>query len=166
MPVIARSVRWLPVRLPVGWPLGALVLAVALALTGCVDGDAESEEPAGSGGNGEGVTVEVTLGQPHEFAIQLSPDTVASGAVTFEVRNAGELPHQFVLTRHEGDPSSLPVVDVGVDTAAIEILGDSGALDPGASASVTAELEPGTYVVFSNLGGHYSAGMFTTLTVE
>ena len=39
-------------------------------------------------------------------------------------------------------------------------------MDPGATASVTLDLEPGAYVIFSNTGGHYSAGMFTGFTVE
>ena len=30
----------------------------------------------------------------------------------------------------------------------------------------TLDLEPGSYVIFSNTGGHYSAGMFIGFTVE
>lgn len=147
--------------------LGALVLTVTLIA--CVGGDDEGgdgDSEGGAGGSGNAQTVQVTLGQPHEFGIELSTDTAEAGSVTFEVANDGALPHQFAIVQHDGEPGTLPVSQVNVDTNQVEILGDSGNLDPGVSASVPLDLEPGSYVIFSSTGGHYSAGMYTAFTVE
>jgi plastocyanin len=40
-------------------------------------------------------TVTVTAGKPSEFGFKLSTKTVAHGAVTFIVTNAGAIPHTF-----------------------------------------------------------------------
>ncbi|MGE3960486.1 MAG: hypothetical protein AB7F65_02240 [Dehalococcoidia bacterium] len=153
---MSRSLRWTGL-------LGLFVLAAAF--TACVGSD-DSEDGESSGGGGDAQAITVTLGDPHEFAIQLSSATASAGEVTYTVTNSGALPHSFAIVRHEGDPSSLPVTGVDVDAAQVEILGDTGPLDPGASGTVTVELEPGAHVVFSNTSGHYTAGMFAPFTVE
>jgi uncharacterized cupredoxin-like copper-binding protein len=46
---------------------------------------------------------------------------------------------------------------------------DVAQIDPspaGQTAATSAVLEPGTYVIISNVSGHYQQGMHTTLTVE
>ncbi len=150
--------RWLR------WGGLAAVFLVAGLQTACVGGDGEGE---GDTGDGSGdATVAVALGKPHEFGIELSVPSAPAGEVTFEVTNGGSLPHQFAIVRHDGDPGSLPVTDVNVDAAQVEILADSGNMDPGATASIPLDLEPGGYVIFSNTGGHYTAGMYVGFTVE
>lgn len=151
------------------WIRSILLLgaSVSLLLAGCVDNGEDGDGDGVEGGaSGSGETITVSMGAPHEFAVELSAPSVAAGNVTFEVTNDGELPHQFALVRHDGDPGSLPQAQANVDLTRVEILGDSGPLDPGATASITVDLEPGTYVIFSSMGGHYSAGMFVGLTVE
>jgi uncharacterized cupredoxin-like copper-binding protein len=37
---------------------------------------------------------------------------------------------------------------------------------PGASASLTVDLKPGTYTLFCAIPGHEAAGMKTTITVQ
>lgn len=145
-----------------------LALSVILAgvLVGCVGADDDPSERGSEAAPDPDQTVQVTLGTPHEFAIGLSPDTISAGAVTFQVTNGGALPHQFVIVPHEGDPSSLPIAQVNVDTTQVEVLADSGPLDPAATFSATVELDPGAYVIFSNIGGHYTAGMYTAFTAE
>jgi len=155
-------------RLRVVAVLGMLVLTASLIA--CVGGDDEGADGDSEGGTNDGggdtQAVQVTLGQPHEFGIELSTETAEDGSVTFEVTNAGALPHQFAIVQHDGEPGTLPVSGVTVDTTQVEILGDSGNLDPGVSASIELDLEPGSYVIFSNTGGHYTAGMFAAFTVE
>ncbi len=148
--------------------VGLVVLgALAAALVGCVGASDDDGSEGGTEATADPErTVAVTLGSPHEFAIGLSPETVSAGTVTFEVTNGGALPHQFVIVPHEGDAGSLPLAQVSVDTTQVEVLGDSGSLDPAATATITADLDAGTYVIFSNLGGHYTAGMFTSFTVD
>ena len=72
----------------------------------------------------------------------------------------------FAIARHDGHPGSLPQDGLNVDATQVDILADSGSMDPGATATITLDLEPGSYVIFSNTGGHYSAGMFIGFTVE
>lgn len=157
------ALRWHP---GLRWGGLSLMLGLAVTLTGCVDGD--DSGPSGTGGaeDSERSTVSVTMGQPHEFGLELSATDAPAGDVTFEVTNQGALPHQFAIVQHEGDPGALPMADGNVDLDALDILGDSGGLDPGATASVNVELEAGSYVIFSSTGGHYNAGMFTGFTVE
>jgi len=147
------------------WAALVGVLALAVGLAGCVDGDDDVSEGADIAPD-PARTIVVTLGEPHEFAIGLSAGTISSGEVTFEVTNGGALPHQFILVAHEGDPASLPLANVNVDITQVRVLGESGDLDPAATATITVDLEAGSYVIFSNMGGHYGAGMFTPFVVE
>ena len=159
------------------WGVLAAVFVVAGLLSGCVGGDSEdgTSEPSGTGGasvaTGEAANladadISVTLGATREFGIELSSPTAAAGEVTFGVTNGGKLPHGFAIARHDGDPGSLPQDGLNVDATQVDILADSGSMDPGATATITLDLEPGSYVIFSNTGGHYSAGMFIGFTVE
>ncbi|MQC17788.1 MAG: hypothetical protein DWG80_01785 [Chloroflexi bacterium] len=157
---MTRTLRWSGL-------LGlALSVILAGALVGCVGTDDDPSEGGSDATPDPDRTVQVTLGTPHEFAIGLSPETISAGSVNFEVTNGGSLPHQFVIVPHEGDPSSLPIAQVNVDTDQVQVLADSGPLDPAATFSATVDLEPGGYVIFSNIGGHYSAGMFVAFTAE
>ena len=45
-------------------------------------------------------------------------------------------------------------------------LGEVSELDPGKSGTLTLKLDPGTYMLFCNIPGHYMAGMWTTVTVK
>lgn len=150
-------------RLRAAGLFGMLVLAASLLA--CVGG-AEGDSEGGGTSSGDTKVVQVTLGQPHEFGIELSAPTVEAGSVTFEVSNDGALPHQFAIVQHDGEPGALPVSEVTVDTTQVEILGDSGNLDPGSSAAIELDLGRGSYVIFSNTGGHYTAGMYAAFTVE
>jgi uncharacterized cupredoxin-like copper-binding protein len=38
--------------------------------------------------------------------------------------------------------------------------------EPGQSGDLSAELQPGKYVLFCNVPGHFMAGMWAVLTVE
>lgn len=75
-----------------------------------------------------------------EFEIQM-PDTMPAARTTFRVTNAGTMEHTFQI---EGE---------GVD----ESLGRN--LEPGESATLTADLRPGSYRVWCPLGDHADRGM-------
>ena len=83
-----------------------------------------------------------------EWNVALSQKTVAPGAVTFVVMNAGNIPHAFEV---EGR---------GMER-------ETGTIQPGTSVTLTLTLTAGTYEVYCPVGGdsHKKLGMETELRV-
>jgi uncharacterized cupredoxin-like copper-binding protein len=103
------------------------------------------------------------------MSIMAMPATIESGPITFEVTNASkDLVHEMLVVPVGTDPAQLPYdasnEAVNEDTAGS--LGEVEERDPGATGALTLDLKPGQYILFCNVPGHYTAGMWTTLTVE
>ena len=83
-----------------------------------------------------------------EWKVELSEVTVAAGAVTFTVTNAGSIPHGFEVEGH------------GIER-------QTALIQPGSSATLTLTLQLGTYEVYCPVGedSHKKLGMETHLTV-
>ena len=83
-----------------------------------------------------------------EWTIQLSEATVPTGQVTFAVTNGGSIPHAFEVEGN-GTERATPLIQ------------------PGASATLTLTLKPGTYEVYCPVGdnSHKKLGMETHLKV-
>jgi len=83
-----------------------------------------------------------------EWTIQLSEATVPAGPVTFTVTNGGSIPHALEVEGH-GTEQQTPLVQ------------------PGASATLTLTLKPGTYEIYCPVGqdSHKKLGMDTHLQV-
>ena len=141
---------------------GLAVLAVALAaLTACgteTTGTATSsaaapspgaEEPAtGSDAPASDAAESQTLTATEgEMFIEVSSDELSAGSYTIEVVNEGSATHDFVVERDGNEVA-------GTDTIA-----------PGASTTLTVDLEPGEYVLYCSVGNHRSMGMEVTVTV-
>jgi len=102
-----------------------------------------------------GSRIIVSAGSPSEFAFTLSASTLARGAVTFVVRNAGSIPHDFEVCSMPSD--SLASACDGTTTPL---------LGRGESASLTVTFtSPGTYEYLCTVTDHAQTGMRGFLTV-
>src|SRR2546426_10093944 len=83
-----------------------------------------------------------------EWKVELSQQTIATGAVRFTVTNAGSIPHGFEV---EGQG-----IEKEIET-----------IQPGATDTLTLTLKPGTYEVYCPVGedSHKKLGMETHLKV-
>jgi uncharacterized cupredoxin-like copper-binding protein len=104
-----------------------------------------------------------------DFTITLDPTTATAGEVTFDIQNDAGQTHEFVVFQTDLDEDALPVGDDGdVDeegegvTPVDEVEDIAG----GSSASLTVNLDAGSYVVICNLPAHYGQGMHAALTVS
>jgi uncharacterized cupredoxin-like copper-binding protein len=95
-------------------------------------------------------------------------DTVAAGEVTFEVTNDSKVMIHEMVVSAVADPSVvLPYItdEEKVDEDAAGHVGEVAELDPGKAGALTVTLEPGSYVLYCNIPGHYILGMWSLLTV-
>jgi uncharacterized cupredoxin-like copper-binding protein len=97
-------------------------------------------------------TVDVETG---EMYVKPSTTDLKAGKVTFNIKNAGAMPHALAV-------ELTPVKGGGDGSAAIAKTEDIG---PGGTATLTADLKPGTYELYCHVPGHYGAGQKVTLTV-
>ena len=83
-----------------------------------------------------------------EWTVKLSETTIPAGPVTFTVTNGGSIPHAFEV-EGQGTERETPLIQ------------------PGATATLTLSLAPGTYEVYCPVGqdSHKKLGMETHLTV-
>jgi uncharacterized cupredoxin-like copper-binding protein len=122
-----------------------LAVLVVLMVAGC-----------SAGAPAKAVTITVS-----EFKIQADTSKVAAGDVTFTIKNQGAATHEFVVVRTDVAEASLPkdadgnVAEGGPLTAVDEVED----IAPATTKTLVVKLEPGKYVVFCNLPGHYAGGM-------
>ncbi len=123
--------------------MAALLIASVFALAGC------------GGDEDEGATTGTTGTSSQTFSISesdftLTPSTLtidAPGTYTLEATNDGGVDHSLEI---EGD---------GVEE-------ETETIGPGESASVTVDLESGTYEMYCPIGNHRDLGMAGEITVS
>jgi uncharacterized cupredoxin-like copper-binding protein len=134
--------------------VGASALG-ALALSGCGSG-AEGPTPA-----------DVLHVKERDFKVSATPPVLRSREVTLEIRNSGPDVHELIVVRKTDRKLPLRRDGLTVNEEALEPV-TAGALEPvqpGAYA-LRVHLRPGRYVLFCNMAGHYSAGMYRELVVQ
>ncbi len=109
-------------------------------------------------------TVPVTLGSPQEFSLGLGSSTIPAGKVSFDVKNAGSMVHEFVVLKTTTPGADLKVTNGKADETGN--IGETGDMKAGATKTLTLNLKPGHYVVLCNLPGHYQGGMWKNVTVS
>ena len=139
-PAGGRSPRALPARLVAGPSLARqlaaplMIAALAAAQLACGAGG-----QSGGGGSTADTSVPPADGsvrvETKLFGFELSTDTANAGPVTFVVSNNEFLPHDFRLRGN------------GLDE-------QTERLEPGETATLTLDLEPGTYTYLCTVEGH------------
>ncbi|MEO7664109.1 MAG: hypothetical protein ABIV26_03220 [Candidatus Limnocylindrales bacterium] len=112
-----------------------------------------------------------------EWQITLSATKLKAGSITFNIKNAGDKEHEFVVRKTALTSDKLPLNadgEVSEDSTELSPVGDpsevaeikSGSSD----RSLTVTLQPGHYVIFCNLHVddllHYQKGMHVDFDVE
>lgn len=102
------------------------------------------------------------------MGIQTDVATVPAGEVTFVVVNdSAGVVHEMLVAPVAADGQPLPYDpdNYMVNEEAAAGLGEVPELDPGATGSLTLNLQPGSYILYCNVPGHYILGMWTMITV-
>ena len=100
-----------------------------------------------------------------EYSVVLSAATIKAGTTKIGIRNVGTMEHEFEIIKTDLAPDKLPV-DVGQGKAKEDgLVKQIKSILPNKVATVTANLEAGTYVIICNVSGHYQLGMRAALKV-
>lgn len=138
----------------------AIVALLALGASAC------SDEGGGSNGDGGGESGETIGTVINDFSITLDPATATAGAMTFEITNDGPSEHEVEIFRGAADPASIEVESGVALLDDFELITEAENIVPGASASLSADLDAGEYLIVCNLPTHFEQGMYTAFTVE
>jgi plastocyanin len=114
----------------------ALAAAGVLAMAGC----GEKRETTTGGASGSGPAAALTVS---ETEFKLSPGTLDvhnTGVATVTVKNEGATAHALVIEGPAGETKT-------------------GTIPPGRTATLKADLKPGTYQMYCPIDGHRDKGM-------
>ena len=112
----------------------------------------------------EGDAVDVALA---DFSIDPAATTETAGDVIFVVSNGGAGEHEFLVARTDLAADALPLTADGteIDESQVDVVARIEQLAAGDTHSVTANLDPGAYVLICNIPGHYQLGMRVPFSV-
>jgi len=135
-----------------GHRCAVLAVLTTLLISGCAGASPESE----------GHLVVLS-----DFEIEFTDTTIAAGEVVLDLLNHGPTVHELVIARTEFAADALPLRadNITVDEASLDNVAADEFVDLDATDRLTLELEPGSYVLYCNLEGHYAGGMHVALEV-
>jgi uncharacterized cupredoxin-like copper-binding protein len=99
-----------------------------------------------------------------EWSIAASTKSITAGKVTFVVRNAGKMKHEFVVMRSARHHHLLQMKGQQASEAGAK--GEIEEFAAGRTKRLTLTLAPGKYVLLCNLPGHYKKGQYLAFTVK
>jgi uncharacterized cupredoxin-like copper-binding protein len=141
------------------WVLALVLAALAVAVPFSV---ARRQEPTPSG-----TPVDVFL---EDFKVRRDAGVVPAGSVSFRILNQGPTTHEIIVVRTDRAPDKLPLqrdgLTVDEEAPGIDLLEEVEGLDIDDRETLELRLEPGHYVLYCNLEGHYLGGMYAALTVR
>jgi uncharacterized cupredoxin-like copper-binding protein len=129
---------------------------LVLGLTVLAAHEAAARESAGTK-----ATVGVT---EKEFTLKPARASAPPGPVTFVVKNAGKLDHEFVVLKTNLAPARLP--QRGTKAAEPGRVGKIPPFKPGATKRLTLNMRAGKYVLICNVATHYKAGQRSAFRVR
>jgi uncharacterized cupredoxin-like copper-binding protein len=98
-----------------------------------------------------------------------APAVVPAGDVVISAHNLGPDAHELIVARADS-AGDLPLRPDGITVDEDAIEGDTaGAIEPfgyGATEEFSAHLDPGRYVFFCNMSGHFLGGMHAVVIVR
>ena len=80
-------------------------------------------------------------------------------------QNTGTVTHDIKLVRTDLAPDALPRSGADVDESKLEVLAKKTDLKRRDRVELDVKLQPGSYVLFCNVSGHYQLGMHTGFKV-
>jgi uncharacterized cupredoxin-like copper-binding protein len=121
--------------------------------------------PAAAGPSHQAKAVSVNFRMVEWDILPLTATKTHATRVTFVVRNAGKMTHEFVVLRTAKAAGRLaaPGAKEAPETGAV---GEIAEIKPGVVKRVTLTLKKGHYALICNLPGHYSLGQFVDFYVR
>ena len=137
------------------WLAGVAFALVAVTGAACSSSGEASPSPSSAG-------TAVTLS---DFKIKPADAEAPAGPVTFDLTNDGPSDHTFFLVKTDLAEDALPVAEHLVQVDQLAVVAEIDRFPVGTDRSLSVDLEPGAYVMFCNLTGHYESDMHTAFTV-
>lgn len=145
--------------------IAILCVVLGAAATSCAAQSPSSSAAASSAPSTAAAPITIALS---EWKVAVST-TLKAGKISFTITNNGTMPHELLVFKSDLAPAAYPTDSTGKineEGPGITLLSDGDNLDPGASQSRTVDLSaPGKYLFVCNLPAHFSAGMYTVVTV-
>jgi uncharacterized cupredoxin-like copper-binding protein len=137
------------------------ITTAAVALLGAVACSSSSSTTSSAGSDTGGVSA-----TEKDFSIDLASSSAPAGSVTFNITNEGPSAHEFVIVKTDDAPDALPVKDNTVEEDKIDVVDEAEDIAPSTTATLTTDLEAGSYVIICNIPTHYGLGMHAAFTVS